>query len=56
MKVLTGWKIGVEGFREKWHFLNLKGRCVEVLRWRKERQRDELSESLVVREPEYAWE
>lgn len=42
---------------KKWHFLNLKGRMCRSSQVEEGKGREmNLSESLVVREPEYAWE
>jgi hypothetical protein len=42
---------------EKWHFLNLEGRMCRSSQVEEGKCREmNLSESLVVREPEYSWE
>ena len=42
---------------EKWHFLNLEGRRCRSSQVEEGKGREmNLSESLVVREPEYVWE
>lgn len=57
MKVLTGWKIGVEGFRGEVAFSEPQRKMCRSSQVEEGKGREmNLSERLVVREPEYAWE